>query len=339
MKKIWLVLLVVFAFGTLCAALVYGYDKGRFRENVVYSSEESLVNSQVKYEDYSGEFVEKIKQIDINKNGLEDIIKVMGEPDKYVWGSKSFEKNNLPNCYIMIYPRDFHIFMNDNKIVELRYYNSNYILNGNIQVGVSLDEVLKAVGSPDETIEGKSNGFKEGVLYKDIDGKKGYCYYDRYDKGVRMFFTNYKITALYQTSNHYNINKVGQVDTSNMRRKKTDNIDLPFVDDPDVLGTWESVDFVKDIDQFKVGKTNWEGDLFLEKLVFFKNGELKFNDDTPRPWFAWTKGVVTHAGDKTASKYIIKQIQGETYMFFEWKSGDYIYRNMKPYYYVLKKTK
>ncbi len=44
-----------------------------------------------------------------------------------------------------------------------------------------------------------------------------------------------------------------------------------------------------------------------------------------------------HSGSKTASKYIIKEIDGGKYMFFEWKSGDYTIRGMKPYYYVLKK--
>jgi len=40
---------------------------------------------------------------------------------------------------------------------------------------------------------------------------------------------------------------------------------------------------------------------------------------------------------KTAARYIIREIAGRTYVFFEWKSGDYTMRGMKPGYYVLRK--
>jgi bla regulator protein BlaR1 len=56
-------------------------------------------------------------------------------------------------------------------------------------------------------------------------------------------------------------------------------------------------------------------------------------------YMKWTKGIVVHYGDKTASHYSIVSMNGSEYMFFEWKSGDYVFRHMKPYYYVLKKIK
>jgi bla regulator protein BlaR1 len=40
----------------------------------------------------------------------------------------------------------------------------------------------------------------------------------------------------------------------------------------------------------------------------------------------------------TASAYQIKELDGVTYMFYEWKNGDYTYHNMNPYYYVLEKA-
>jgi bla regulator protein BlaR1 len=48
--------------------------------------------------------------------------------------------------------------------------------------------------------------------------------------------------------------------------------------------------------------------------------------------------VLHHGGDHTASKYTIKDIGGTDYMFFEWKSGDYILGHRAPQYYVLKKA-
>jgi hypothetical protein len=56
--------------------------------------------------------------------------------------------------------------------------------------------------------------------------------------------------------------------------------------------------------------------------------------DTKR---VWTKGLIIVPAAKIASRYEIKEIDGSTYMFYEWKSGDYTLRQRKPKYYVLKK--
>ncbi|MGD0093458.1 MAG: hypothetical protein ABSE73_26390, partial [Planctomycetota bacterium] len=112
---------------------------------------------------------------------------------------------------------------------------------------------------------------------------------------------------------------------------KTDNIDLPFINDPQVLGEWESVDFIANPDDFDPGKRQWKGELDFQ-CTYQEDGK------TPKPWFTWTKGVLIHHGDKTASHYDIREIQGQPYMFLEWKSGDVTIRGMKPKYYVLKKT-
>ena len=115
------------------------------------------------------------------------------------------------------------------------------------------------------------------------------------------------------------------------QKRIVDNIDLPFVNDPAVIGKWTSVDFVKEPSLFTVGAKNFKGDLYLKELTFLPDGK------TAKSWWTWTKGVVMHSGDKTASAYEIKEISGRKYMFFEWKSGDYTILHQKPKYYVLKK--
>ncbi len=110
-----------------------------------------------------------------------------------------------------------------------------------------------------------------------------------------------------------------------------DKIDYPFVNDPEVLGTWQSVDFVKNVEDFKPDTQDFKGDLFLKELFILENGRTNWA-------FTWTKGLILNAGSKTASKYLIKDINGTKYMFFEWKSGDYTIRHTKPSYYVLKKV-
>ncbi len=136
-----------------------------------------------------------------------------------------------------------------------------------------------------------------------------------------------------------------QKDKSNAANKTSDNTlaagstivnnrtagGSPF-DDPAVIGEWKSVDFVREIGDFNPAKKSWQGDLYLKELVFFPNGK------TFKPWWTWTKGQVYHSGSKTTARYEIKNIGGQTYMFFEWMSGDVVFRHQKPRYYVLKKS-
>jgi bla regulator protein BlaR1 len=113
---------------------------------------------------------------------------------------------------------------------------------------------------------------------------------------------------------------------------RTDDIDLPFQDDPKVLGRWESVDFVKTPADFDPGRPTWQGDLYLKEMVFLKGGRMT------KRWLTWTRGFVLHSGDKTAARYSLRKIGGTEYMFLEWKSGDYVLRGMTPFYYVLKRA-
>jgi len=109
-----------------------------------------------------------------------------------------------------------------------------------------------------------------------------------------------------------------------------DKVDYPFLSDPEVIGGWKSVDFVKNIEDFDPTKKHWQGDLWLNHMIFEEGGRMAALPLT------WTRGLVL--GDDTASKYIIRKINNDTYLFFEWKSGDYTYRYRKPSYYVLKKV-
>ena len=122
-----------------------------------------------------------------------------------------------------------------------------------------------------------------------------------------------------------------KVETTEVDGKLVDDINLPFVSDPAVLGEWVSVDFVKEPGQFKPGIKKYDDTLFLTGLTFNSGGRI------PGLCFTWTKGAVLDDCDKTASLYTIKEMNGAKYMFFEWKSGDYTLKHQKPEYYVLKK--
>jgi hypothetical protein len=88
--------------------------------------------------------------------------------------------------------------------MELRFeHNSPYVYQGKLRIGDSIDDALKVLGAPKETVVGEKLTFRDGVLYRDIDGQKGYGYYHRADQKLRLFFADDKITAIYVTRSNY----------------------------------------------------------------------------------------------------------------------------------------
>jgi len=296
-------------------------------------------------DDFSRDFAQKVTQFDIDNADLNKIIDTFGQPLNYIWGRERLDKNNLPSRYVVVYPNGFQVFISQGKVVEIRFEHEqpkDYLFLGKLRVGSSLDEVFEVIGQPSETVQGREIGWVGNVLYKDINGRKGHCYYHRPDKNVRIFFGDYKVAALYITHSDYNAGGRGKVRekadipaTSIINEKGhiVDKIDYPFVSDPEVIGGWKSVDFVRDIDAFDPTKKSWQGNLFLNHLIFEEGGSIAGG------LLTWTKGLVFYDNDfVTASKYQIKEIDGSEYIFYEWKSGDYSVRHSKPSYYVLKKV-
>jgi len=105
----------------------------------------------------------------------------------------------------------------------------------------------------------------------------------------------------------------------------------PFVNDPNLVGKWISVDFVDRPEDFVPGQKHWKGNLFLKQMVFNEDGT------TESGWCYWTKGDIYCRGDKTHSKYYIRRMDGRDYLFFEWISGDVMILGRKPCYYILQK--
>jgi hypothetical protein len=104
-----------------------------------------------------------------------------------------------------------------------------------------------------------------------------------------------------------------------------------FENDPQLVGAWQSVDFVGDVNDFQPRTKRWKGELFLKELTFRENGR------TSRSWI-WTKDWIYTADGETKARYHIKSIDGDVYLFFPWLSGDVTIRGMAPKYYVLKKV-
>lgn len=101
------------------------------------------------------------------------------------------------------------------------------------------------------------------------------------------------------------------VDTSNIKigQIKEDKLDSKFVNDEEVIGKWEAVDFVENEKDFKPGVKSWGDELYLKDFIFLKDGkmaqsitqDITSDEVTPVEWLKWTKGTVIHFGDQTAS--------------------------------------
>lgn len=148
----------------------------------------------------------KIAKLDIDSANLQKVIATFGQPVKYIWGPKTLAPDDLPRRFIAVYPGRFHVFMYDNRIVELRHeHGSKYVFANKLRVGSTLEEALAVLGPPAKTVVGEEIDWRnsKNVLFKDIDGNKGHCYYHRPDRKVRVWFGNYKVAAIYMTRSSY----------------------------------------------------------------------------------------------------------------------------------------
>ena len=118
-----------------------------------------------------------------------------------------------------------------------------------------------------------------------------------------------------------------------------DDINFSFNIDDELTGNWQAVDFVNNKEQFISNKRYWKYDLALDKLSVYEDGSvlILYNGDKTRKT-KYTKGLIFNIIlDDTSCKYFYKKENNKTYLFVEWKNGDYIYANQIPGYYVFEK--
>ncbi len=123
--------------------------------------------------------------------------------------------------------------------------------------------------------------------------------------------------------------KLGEFST-----KYNDDINVPFENDPEVIGRWVVFDGLPCKEMFnpKKAKSVLSNDL-IKELYFLPDGE--------KYWcFNWTKGVLLsncgYPHRKSQNKYTIEKIEKDTFLFIEFKTYDYFQGGM-PEILVLKK--
>lgn len=197
----------------------------------------------------------------------------------------------------------------------------------------------------------------EDILFQEIifmpEGE-GYWVFDRWSKGEIYHFQGVIYTyeihdgklflSIYNRDNEFELvcvyekvdNKIYTEDE--IRRK--DNIDIPFIEDTDVLGNWKTVGFtsIDNKDSFALADLKTGMDYPLKGLTFNPNGELLVEFGKYINKEKWTKGCILETELQYNCAYQIRQIDGNQYLVFEWKSGDYGYGGRVFGCYVLKKS-
>ena len=119
------------------------------------------------------------------------------------------------------------------------------------------------------------------------------------------------------------------------------NIDYYFESDPNIIGTWNYSDFAITKESFNPSCQAFT-DPYLTALKFFSDGQMQIkirNEEFQDTSFSWTRDRILNPTEQTCSIYYIQNIDNEDYLFFEWKSGDFIIKGFEPVYYVFKKVK
>lgn len=189
----------------------------------------------------------------------------------------------------------------------------------------------------------KSCGFSEKIISFAGDVASLVCDENSYDEGVHALHKyvldhDYQITGpvykiMYEDGTveiKLPVAKLGEFDIS-----RNEEIDLPFVNDEEAVGHWETLDYLPSREMFHPQKQKSAiGKNSVKELYFLPGGE--------RYWcFGWTKGLLlTSFGYpyvRNRNQYTIEKIGGETFMFVEFKDSNYN-RGGVPEIWVLRKT-
>ncbi len=206
----------------------------------------------------------------------------------------------------------------------------------------------------------KLNKWTKGLV---LDAKNGYGTASRYfiveAFGEEYLFVEFKNGDfqlreeeagyyVFLRGDKYNIYSIGnyeielrEVESTIIDGVKTDNIKFGFELDEEVIGKWQCVDFIDNPYMFKSNEKNFLGRLHYKTLEFASKGSVThtYNNDFERTE-KWTNGILLSAEplQESASRYFIVTILDKDYMFYEFKNGDYTYRNADPSYYVFERV-
>lgn len=123
----------------------------------------------------------------------------------------------------------------------------------------------------------------------------------------------------------------------------TDTLEYTFQLDGAAVGEWETYDYTQNPDGYNPNRSGRLTNLWKETgwtgSSIYPDGTLVQRyafDDMPTVTNTWTEGYMIW--DDVVPAYEIKELDGRTYMFIEWKNSDYRRTGEIPGYYVMVKT-
>ena len=123
--------------------------------------------------------------------------------------------------------------------------------------------------------------------------------------------------------------------------KHKDNTNIEFREDKEVVGIWQTIDFVNNPNSFNPDKLQTAKDkLAIDKLIFepIEEVHIRYQDNNYMRDSKYTKNYIVNLMlPNTLAKYEIQTINNKKYLIVEWKSGDYVFGGIINGYYVLEK--
>ena len=118
---------------------------------------------------------------------------------------------------------------------------------------------------------------------------------------------------------------------------RRDNTDMPFVDDPAVIGKWKAWDFCRCKEDFSpepepMDDPYWKSVEFLpggSATSVYKDTVIEGDDKQ-----TWTKRFLLRKFNDSACEYEIRTVDGVDYLLIEWKSGDWRFGGYDTNYYI-----
>lgn len=132
---------------------------------------------------------------------------------------------------------------------------------------------------------------------------------------------------------------------------RRDRTDFPYIPDPELNGTWETVAYVGTPEDFSPACPLDPSVLqYVTAITFYERGickrYLRDRGHTFTRQLEYTasgmgafRGYVISQQEESAEGYLLREIDGVKYLFIQHKSGDYFFGGLEPWYYVFKKAK
>ncbi|MBQ9780743.1 MAG: MerR family transcriptional regulator [Clostridia bacterium] len=236
------------------------------------------------------------------------------------------------------------------------------------QVRTQTPETWGVPKTPSDTVKDELVCLPGGVMWWNIFWSRGviYCYYQQPDTIVPNDYQLHKQgDDTYMTIRWIGYNcltngsdsiillykqESKRAYTPRESQTRRDRTDFPYIPDPELIGTWETVAYVEAPEDFSPALPLQLSALeHITAISFFERGRceryVRDEDSIVPRLLEYTASDISHFRgyiishqEESAEGYLLREIDGVKYLFVQHKSGDYFFGGKEPFYYVFKKA-